>query len=133
MPKKKKKIHQSSLEFLSIVITSKTVYRHNADCSLIKITLKKIHQNDAVFFLIKLRRNNVYFSSIKMTLNNEHQNNVDLLPIKFTSKECIEITCKFVDILFLTYWPNIDIELRSTQCIAYAGFTFVFLIIDILA
>ena len=56
--------------------------------SPIKITLKKVHQNDVNFFRIEI------------TSNKTRPNNVYFLPFKVTSQKFLEITWKFLDIFF---------------------------------
>ena len=66
-----------------------------------KITLKDVN------------RNVVDFLPIKITSNKARRNTVEFLAIKITSNKFVEKTLKFVDIFFLMYRRNINIELTS--------------------
>ena len=90
--------------FSSIEITSKIVLRNCFDLNPIKIMTKNVRWNA--------------FLSIKTTLKKVRQNDVDLLLIEITSKKCVEMTRKFISILFSLYRPNIEIESTLIQHVA---------------
>ena len=59
--------------------------------------------------------NNVEFLLIDITSEKVRRNNADFSPIEITSKKYVENTWKFIEIFFLTYPRNIDIESTSIQ------------------
>ena len=87
-------------------------------------------QNADVFLPIeirteKLNRNKAGFSSINITTNKVRQNDVEFSSIVQHRKNTSKRTWKFVDIFFLMYRRNIDIELtwmRSVVLVAYDRF-----------
>ena len=48
-------------------------------------------------------------------------------PIEITSKKYVEATCKYVDIFFLTYRRNIDMESMLITRVVLVGFAEIFL------
>lgn len=80
--------------------------------------IEKVHWSGAYFLPPEIASNNVRqndfnFSFIKITLKEARQYDVELSPIEFSSKKYVEMKKKFIEILFLTYWHNIDIALMS--------------------
>ena len=74
------------------------VHRKNMEFLPVKITSKELHWNDAGFL------------PIEITSSKACRNNVELLPIKVARKKFLEMTWKFVYILFLTYHHNIKLK-----------------------
>ena len=58
-------------------------------------------------------RNYGDFSSTEITSKKARRNDIDFSPIEITSKKYVDIF--FTDILFSTYWRNIDIESTSIR------------------
>ena len=77
--------------------------------SPVKITLKKVHQND------------FHFSPIEITSNKASQRDAEFLSIKTKSKKFVEATWKLVDILFSMNRHNIDNESTSIQRVVSVG------------
>ena len=50
----------------------------------------------------------------------------DFFPIEITSKKYVEATCKYVDIFFLTYRRNIDMESMLITRVVLVGFAEMF-------
>ena len=103
------KTHQNEhLEIASIFHPSKIhpkIHRNDVEFFPVKITSKKVHRND------------VDFLPIEFTSNNACQNKVEFSPIKAEWKKLFETMWKFVDVLFLTYRRNVNIEQTSIWCV----------------
>ena len=88
------------MDFLTIEITFKKVAESTVDYSTIEITSKTVRGNNLVFFTIKkVRGNNVDFSTIKITSKKARGNDEDFSISKPTLKQYVETTWKFVKIL----------------------------------
>ena len=75
----------------------------------VKITSKKVHQND------------VNFLPMKIISSKACRNDVKFSPIEIALKKFVETTWKFVDISFSTSRCNIDIkfDVNSTCCVSW--------------
>ena len=102
-------VHWKDVDIPSIKITSKEVHRNDVEFLSIEITSRKVHWN------------NVNFSLINIASNKIRRNYVDFSPIDITWKKCVEMTWKFVDIFFLTYRRNININSTSTRHVMPVG------------
>ena len=109
---------ETTLIFLSIEIRS-ILHRNDADIWLINITSNRARRNDVDLLLIKITskkasQKTLFFVSrnyIKQSTSKQRH----FLPIEIISRKYVKITWKFINIFFLTYRRNIDIESTSIR------------------
>ena len=88
------------MDFSTIKITSKKISENNKDFLTIEITLKKVCGNDVDFWTIEITSKKVC------------GNDVDFLISEITSKKYVQMMCKFVEIWSSTYRRNIPVGIR---------------------
>ena len=91
-----------------------------------KLRRSKYVESTSIFLLIeiaqnKVYRNNVDFLPIEIMSKKLLRNDVDFSHNEITSKMYVEVTWKFIDIFFLTYRRNIDINSMTVRCGVYFG------------